>query len=381
MNPYLSVVIKPTMACNLDCKHCYHEPEERVPGCITLDKLDKLFRLVSQEYESAWFIWHGGEPMLLSLQFYKDAISLQSKYFGKGTHRVGNTIQTNGTLIDRKFANFCRDNQINIGVSFEGPYDDVLRQKADVVDRNLEYLSKREHVFSVNSTISSDTVDKQAELYRYFRERDINISFSPVIQSGCAAKEKSLVPNVDDYISESIKMFDEWLFDKDSDVPLIPHYLYLLNALGESVESDCAHDSCLTKWICIYPNGDIYPCAKACPEDFLLTNIKDVEHINDVFMTEGFRRILIGTIERRIRCKVQCEFFDNCNGGCSIDAFYQCGIGNPGGDSCRIFKAVFGHVKDVSDHILTDKPDLFQYNKYVRDAIIGKLVNPKIINM
>ncbi len=319
--------------------------------------------------------------MLLSLQFYKDAISLQNKYFGKGAHRVGNTIQTNGTLIDRKFANFCRDNQINIGVSFEGPYDDVLRQKAEVVDKNLEYLSKREHVFSVNSTISSDTVDKQTELYRYFRQRDINISFSPVIPSGCAAKDRLLVPNVDDYISESIKMFDEWLFDKDSDVPLIPHYLYLLNALGESVESDCAHDSCLTKWICIYPNGDIYPCAKSCPEDFRLTNIKDVDHINDVFMTEGFRRILIGTIERRAICRSQCEFFDNCNGGCSIDAFYQCGIGNPGGDSCRIFKAVFGHIKDVSDHILRDKPDLSQYNKYVRDAIIGKLVNPKIINL
>lgn len=381
MNPYISVVIKPTMACNLDCRHCYHRQEERVSGSISSGTLDKLFRLISEEYESAWFIWHGGEPMMLSIQFYRDVISFQNKYFGKGTHRVGNTIQTNGTFIDRKFANFCRENQINIGISFEGPYDGVLRQKGELVDKNLVYLSKKEHVFSVNSTISSETVGKQVELYRYFRDRNINLSLSPIIPSGCAADDTSLIPDADQYIAESIKAFDEWLFDKDSDVPLIPHYLYLLNALGESVDSDCAHNSCLTKWLCIYPNGDVYPCAKNCPEKYRLANIADIEHINEVFMTEGFRQILLGTIARREKCKSECEFFDHCNGGCSIDACYECGIENIGGNSCRIFKGIFRHVMDVSEEILRDKPDLSQYNKYVRDAIIGKLVNPKIINI
>jgi uncharacterized protein len=381
MNPYISVVIKPTMACNLDCRHCYHRLEERVSGSITSGTLDKLFRLISEDYESAWFIWHGGEPMMLSIQFYRDIISLQNKYFGKGTHRVGNTIQTNGTFIDRKFANFCRENQINIGVSFEGPYDGALRQKGELVDKNLAYLSKKEHVFSVNSTISSETVGKQVELYRYFRDRNINLSLAPIIPSGCAADDISVIPDADQYIAESIKVFDEWLFDKDSDVPLIPHYLYLLNALGEPVDSDCAHNSCLTKWLCIYPNGDFYPCAKNCPEKYRLANIEDIEHINEVFMTEGFRQILLGTISRREKCKSGCEFFDYCNGGCSIDAFYECGIENIGGNSCRIFKGVFRHVMDVSEEILRDKPDLSQYNKYVRDAIIGKLVNPKIINI
>ncbi|MFA6952370.1 MAG: radical SAM protein [Candidatus Methanomethylophilaceae archaeon] len=378
MNPFISVVIKPILACDLDCRHCYHRPEERVPSTITYEALDRLFRMLSEEFESVWFIWHGGEPLMLPLQFYRYAIDLQNKYFGKGTHRVGNTIQTNGTAIDRKFSNFCKENQINIGVSFEGPCDGVLRQKCDLVDKNLTFLSKKEHIFSVSSTIAAEDVGRQTELYRYFRGRDINVSFSPVVPMGCAADNRELVPDADEYIAESIRMFDEWLYDKDTDIALIPHYLYLLNALGEPVDSDCAHNSCLTKWLCVYPNGDLYPCAKGCPSKYMMGNLFDIEAISEAFAGDGFREILLGTIARREKCKAECEIFRYCNGGCSMDASCECGIENNGGDSCRIFKAVFTHIQKTVDDILNEKPDLSQYNRFVRDAIVGKLVNPKI---
>ena len=380
MKPFISIIIKPTLSCNISCKHCYHTPEERVSGHISLNILEKLFRTASEEYESVWFIWHGGEPLMLSLQFYRDAITLQKKYFGKDTHRVGNTIQTNGILLDRKFDNFCKENKINVGVSFEGPYNDVLRERSSDVLKNLTYLSDKDHVFTVGSTISSGTESKQTELYEYFRDMKINVSFSPVIPSGCAAIHRELVPDPDLYIRSSIEAFDKWLFDKDSEIPLIPHYLYLLNALGEPTESDCAHTSCLTKWLCIYPNGDLYPCGKNCPKNYMLGNISDVEHLSDVFSTDGFKQIILSTIIRREKCK-DCEIFRYCNGGCSVDAFYECGIENINGDSCRIFKAVFTHILEVTNGILDDKPDLSVYNMYVRDAIVGKLLNPKIVSM
>ncbi|MDR2846389.1 MAG: radical SAM protein [Candidatus Methanoplasma sp.] len=377
MKPYLSVIIKPTLACNIDCRHCYHTEEERAGDPISIERLDKLFKAVSEEYESAWFIWHGGEPLMLSLQFYRDAIALEEKYFGKDSHRVGNTIQTNGTRLDRKFADFCRDNKINVGVSYEGEFNDVLRERTADVEKNLELLRKKEYVFSVSSTISSGTVSKQTEIYKTFRDRKMAVSFSPVIPAGCAAVHSDLVPNAEEYVSSSIETFDLWLKDKDSEIPLIPHYLYVLNALGEPVESDCAHTSCLTKWLCIYPNGDLYPCAKGCPSEFRLGNIDAVSQISDAFASEGFKKILIGTIQRREKCK-QCSIFEYCNGGCSIDAYYESGIDNKEGDSCRIYREIFTHVLETVNGILEDKPDLSGYNKFVRDAVLGKLINPKI---
>ena len=377
MKPFISIIIKPTLDCNIDCRHCYHTPDERSRERISPDILEKLFRLVSEEYESAWFIWHGGEPLLLSLRFYKGAIDLQERYFGKDSHRVGNTIQTNGILLDRGFMNFCRDKKINLGISHEGPCDSVLRQQGDISWKNLRTLSGKDRVFSVSSTISSGVESKQTELYRHFRDEGMSVSFSPVIPAGCALADRSLVPDAEEYIRSSIETFDEWLFDKDTDIPLIPHYLYVLNALGEPTESDCAHSSCLTKWLCIHPNGDLYPCGKGCPQDYRLCNMGEVERLSDAFSSEGFVKILRGTVERREKCKTTCEIYSFCNGGCSIDAHYECGLENVDGDSCRMFRSIFGHVLDTVEGIIEGKPDLSVYNRFVRDAVLSNLINPK----
>ena len=378
MRPFISVVIKPTLECNIDCKHCYHTPEERIGDRISVEIVERLFRLISEEYESVWFVWHGGEPLLLSQKFYREVIALQEKYFGKDSHRVGNTIQTNGILLEKGFIEFCKDKKINIGISHEGPFNDALRQETETSENNLRLLSKKDRVFSVSSTISSATESKQVEMYEYFKGNRTSASFSPVIPAGCALRDRSLVPDPDAFIRSSIEMFDRWLFDKETEIPLIPHYLYILNALGEPTESDCAHTSCLTKWMCLYPNGDIYPCGKGCPSEFKMCNISDIEHISDVFRTEGFVRILRGSVERREKCKNDCELFSFCNGGCSVDAYFECGIENAGGDSCKIFKAVFGHILKTMNDITKERPDLSVYNKFVREAVLGKMINPKI---
>ena len=164
MRPFISVIIKPTLECNIDCRHCYHTPAERTSDRMTIELLDRLFGMLSKEYESVWFIWHGGEPTLLPYGFYKEALDIQDRYFGKNSHRVGNTIQTNGTLLDKRFINLCKEKKVNIGISFEGKFNDVLREKTLSVKENLEYLSRKERVYSVSSTISSETASKQKEI-------------------------------------------------------------------------------------------------------------------------------------------------------------------------------------------------------------------------
>jgi uncharacterized protein len=344
---------------------------------MSIELLDRLFRLVSEEYESAWFIWHGGEPLMLSLQFYRDAIAAQEKHFGKDSHRIGNTVQTNGIRLDRKFMEFCREKKINVGVSYEGPGNNVLRERTSDVEDNLNMLTKREHVFSVSSTVSSEMASEQTSLYEYFRDRRMAVSLSPVIPAGCAALRHELVPDVGEYVKGSIAAFDRWLADADAEIPLIPHYLYLLNALGEPTESDCAHSSCLTKWLCVYPDGSLYPCAKGRLPEFRMCGLGDVERISDAFLTDGFRKMLAGTVERREKCR-SCEIFDHCGGGCSMDACYEGGIENNGNPSCRIYKEIFTHIKDRTESIIKDRKDLSQYNKFVRDAVTGRLIDPRM---
>lgn len=376
MRPFISIIVKPTLACNMRCRHCYQsEGELSSEGRMSYATLERLISLASREYESVWFIWHGGEPLLMGVDFLKKAMSLQDKYFGKDSHRVINTVQTNGLLADKKFMSFCKDRKINVGVSYEGSMDSVLREKGDEVSENIDMMVKRGFAFSVSCTIAEGVEGSMTDLYGEFAARGINASFSPVACVGCTRPET--VPDPRAYAEASIRTFDRWLTDSGSETALIPHYLYILSALGEPQESYCAHSSCLTKWLSIYPDGTLYPCGKSCPEDYCLCNISDVKNLSDAFRTEGFRKILIGSVERREKCKL-CVIYDNCNGGCSIDAHFEGGIENNGNPSCEIYKAVFTHVKGAVDAIMEEKPDLSDYNRYVRDAIVGKLVNPKV---
>ena len=375
MSRFLSVVIKPTLACDMGCRHCYHSPEEMSSGArISFDRLERLFNLLNREYDSLWFIWHGGEPLNLPISFYKKVLDMQKRIFGP--LRYGNTIQTNGVALDRKFIKFCKENEVNIGISHEGPCNPLLRPDGDAVAKRIVEMSDKERVFSVSSTISRGAQDRQAEIYRHFRDIGSAVSINPVVPLGCAVSHPELVPDPDAYIRSSIEAFDEWFNDPEVRVPLIPHYLYVLSALGDPQGSDCAHSSCLTKWLCMYPNGDLYPCAKPCPDSMKLGNIDEIRSIGDAFRSEGFATILKGTIARREKCK-SCELFNFCQGGCSIDAMAENGLEENGGSSCRIFREVFGHVKKCVDSIVEEKKDLTAYNAYVRDAVLGKLVNPE----
>ena len=73
----------------------------------------------AQQVDTVTFCWHGGEPTLAPLDYYKNAIELQKKHScGK---KIINTFQTNGTLINLEWCKFFRENDILVGLSIDGP--------------------------------------------------------------------------------------------------------------------------------------------------------------------------------------------------------------------------------------------------------------------
>lgn len=105
-----SVMIKTVgPVCNLDCDYCYYlEKDALYPGKkfnlpafrMKDEVLETLIKdyIQSQPQQRIEFIWHGGEPTLLGVEYFKKALELQKKYAnGK---EIANSFQTNGTLID-----------------------------------------------------------------------------------------------------------------------------------------------------------------------------------------------------------------------------------------------------------------------------------------
>ncbi|GAI93409.1 unnamed protein product, partial [marine sediment metagenome] len=55
------------------------------------------------------FIWQGGEPTLIGVEFYENAFELQHRY-NIDNKNITNAIQTNGTLINKGWATFLKAN-------------------------------------------------------------------------------------------------------------------------------------------------------------------------------------------------------------------------------------------------------------------------------
>ena len=65
-----TVVIKVTNNCNLNCRYCSVGDivEHKM---ISLSTIEVLFQKLAAEGNQSLLIWHGGEPLLAGLDFYK----------------------------------------------------------------------------------------------------------------------------------------------------------------------------------------------------------------------------------------------------------------------------------------------------------------------
>jgi len=178
------VVAKPVGSlCNLNCAYCYylHKNDllaDRAPTRIADDLLEEFIRqyIASQEVDEVHFNWHGGEPALLGLDFYRRAVQLQEKHApGK---QIKNEFQTNGVLLDDQWCEFFRQNGFIVGLSIDGPkylHDRIRVDKRgsatfDQVYRAARLLKQYEIPFNPMAVVSSVNAKYPAEVYRFLTQ-------------------------------------------------------------------------------------------------------------------------------------------------------------------------------------------------------------------
>jgi len=84
-------------------------------------------------------IWHGGEPLLAGIDFFKKIVELQALI---KNHIFENSIQTNGTLLNYEYLDFFERHNFKLGFSLDGcktshdlnrPYKDGLSSFEDTL--------------------------------------------------------------------------------------------------------------------------------------------------------------------------------------------------------------------------------------------------------
>jgi uncharacterized protein len=176
------LVVQPTPFCNIDCRYCYL-PNRNSKAVVARQTLHNLF---SQVFTSGWVdgslsvVWHAGEPMILPIEFYREAFGMIDR-LKPAELTVSHSFQTNGTLIDAAWCGFFGAERVGVGVSIDGPrqFHDrhrLTRAGRGTFDKTIDgirLLRRHEVPFHVISVLSPESMAAPREMFDFYIEEGI----------------------------------------------------------------------------------------------------------------------------------------------------------------------------------------------------------------
>jgi uncharacterized protein len=335
MDTTLNLIIKSTRRCNLRCSYCH---DWRSKGTvISFEVLANLIAKALQpgKYRLVNFIWHGGEPLLLGLDFFRKALSIQQAFL-RDNQYVTNSIQTNGTLLTAEWCEFFKRNKFNVGISVDGPeelhnlnrsYASGLGSYPDVV-RSIRLLEQFALPFGVLLVLNDNTRKLSAPQIFDFVVRDLKVkcfSFLPAVPDNMPDVPTGERPATDyfpmaDYEDFMIALFDHWYALDDPDIRVRELDGIVRSILRGNPQVCTLAGHCLGGNYHIEAGGDVYHCDKYLGDsNYHLGNIL-VDDFVQILQSEKFLA-LSAHEDASLEKLAACEFFDICNGGCPHDRY------------------------------------------------------------
>ena len=375
-----NLMIKPAGSlCNLDCHYCYYlDKAEIYHGRQPRMSEDMLETLTKQYIESndvpeVTFNWHGGEPLVMGLDFYRKAVELQRRFAsGKIIH---NTLQTNGTLVTPEWADFFRANDFLIGISIDGPADihDKFRKDKggqptfNKVMHAVSLLRQRGVQFNTMTTVNKASEGRGAEVYRFLKSIGSRyMQFMPVVEhvmypvDSQGRVQKNARPYIvapetpGAYLARwsvssqgfgkfMCDIFDEWW---KGDVGR-----YFVNLFDATLAGYCGVQpgSCSYAATCgdnlvVEHNGDVYPCDHFVYPEYFSGNIETV-HLRQIATSDRQRRFGLNKRNALPSKCIACRYGHLCHGECPKHRFSKTDSGDTGLSAlCSGYYMFFEHT-------------------------------------
>lgn len=348
----MSGIVEVAASCNLACDYCF--AQRSVSGIMPLPVVERIIRqlLISNGREvETKFIWHGGEPLLAGIDFYRHVLRVQNEMRQDGYGSI-NAVQTNATLLDDEWTDFFIENRFGVGSSLDGlpELHDARRRTIsgaptyDLVTGNLARAKTRGLTPGVICVLDGATLPHVERIYRNLKALDLPFTLSPVTPTpGLTMSAQPLTP--EQYSEALIRLFDVWFDDPAPTIPVNPPHSVLTGIMYGGLPLYCsADDSCLSKFISFLPDGTVYPCNRFAGESaFLLGNVMNTP-LTELLAASPRSRLL----ERRLENLEPCATCDNsemCRGGCAHHAHAFHGDYMKSDYYCQAFFTAFNYYK------------------------------------
>ena len=374
----LYVMLKPAGAhCNLACKYCYYLEKnnlyQNTPRHLMSDEMLEQFTreyIEAQTMPQVLFTWHGGEPLMRSIDFYKKALALQKKYaHGK---QIDNVIQTNGTLLTDEWCEFFAKNHWLVGISIDGPqeYHDHYRVTPagkpswEKVMQGISLLKKHRVEWNAMAVVNAYNAEHPLEFYHFFRDNGCQyLQFTPIVERLTEHEDgRTLASLADDrefpLADASVTpqqwgnflctIFDDWVRHDVGKTFVEIFDCTLANWMGVlpgicAYSKECGHAGVMEH------NGDVYSCDHFVFPEYKLGNIREQSLIDMLYgeKQQAFSRLKHTSLPRQ--CK-ECDMEFACHGECPKNRFEKDKYGEPGLNYlCQGYYQYYTHVAPYMD--------------------------------
>ncbi|MDE6267693.1 MAG: anaerobic sulfatase maturase [Muribaculaceae bacterium] len=343
--------------CNLKCQYCYYYEKNdrtvagyhRVMSEETLEKyIKRCVELQSGDF--VHFIWHGGEPMLAGLNFYRKTLEIEKRM--AGDRKIYNTIQTNGTLIDDAWSKFFKENGWLVGVSVDGweEVHDAYRRGASgcggsfkQVMLGLVKLETYGVEWNGMAVVNNLNVREPERFYDFFGDIGCRyLQFTPIVER--RGKNGGLVSPDDcgELTEESVgaeewgeflcRIFDRWVRNDVGRRFVQIFDATLASMLGVTpglctLSKECGHAAMMEQ------NGDLYSCDHFVFPEFRIGNINDDMSDKEKMLKFAERKKLLPE-----KCR-GCKYLRLCYGECPKNRF----LGGGENHLCEGYRSYFEH--------------------------------------
>ncbi len=379
--------------CNLDCHYCYYLKKEKLypKGESFRMPNDILEEYIAQHINASSkpvirFSWHGGEPTVLGLDYFRKIVALQRKH-QPPNQRIANGMQTNGTLLDDDWCRFLAKEGFAVGLSLDGPQEmhDQYRVTKDQKPtfeqtmRGYKLLQKHQVYCDILCVVNAQNVRHPTQVYRFFKQIEAPyVTFLPMVDSQPDAEGgvSQLTVPADAWGDFLCTIFDEW---RDQDIGQIKVQIFEEAA---RTAFDQEHSLCIFRPICgdipvVEHNGDFYSCDHFVDAEHCLGNIREtplVELLENPAQ-RAFGQAKLDSLPRY--CQV-CEVRTMCNGECPKNRFLRTPDGEEGLNYlCAGYKRFFTHCQPFVEEVATEwrRQSLEQQMSQIQAA--GGRISPK----
>lgn len=379
----LSVLLKPTEQCNMECIYCFDRKSKQFFHqkdnlYMSIETFEKQIDFLSRSSYDVQITFHGGEQTLQTTSWYKQQFEILEKY--KNVHQ--NSVQSNGFYLRDDLLELFHENNINMSFSFDGIYNDTTRGNEGKILSNIKkYNDKYNTKTGIILMINKYNYNNLLEEYKYLASLDL---FSGVQMNHLhdTLTNEVGIPDVDEYIETFKELQQYYLTNKDDiDLRIVEQYLNVLSGCNKQL---CSYSgNCVQHWLGIYPNGDIQVCDYYYDNpDMIYGNVYDFMDVTDLYKnSQNYINFKNSMAKRKQYCRdIKCSIYDYCKGGCNSQTYsVSKQIERPNPEYCDLRRREIIQILEVINEIpenriannLKDKISRIRGNEGIEQKILN----------